>query len=109
MFVFPAFVRLRYTRPDLDRPFRVPGGMATAWVVSILATGWSLLATVNLLWPGIGTADPDAKLPAGFEQDRAAFELIVLSPVAILVAVCLVFFALAASRRASARRLPAGI
>jgi amino acid transporter len=99
VFIFPAFVRLRYSHPGLDRPFRVPGGMAGAWAVTLLSTGWSVLAAINLLWPGIGTADPDAKLPAGFEGDRVAFELIVLSPVAILLVVCVVFFALGARTR----------
>jgi hypothetical protein len=43
-----------------DRPFLAPGGPAVAWLITILATGWSLLVTACLLWPGLGTADPDA-------------------------------------------------
>jgi amino acid transporter len=30
LFIFPALVRLRYSRPDVPRPYRVPGGMAGA-------------------------------------------------------------------------------
>ena len=41
---------------------------------------------ICLLWPGFGTSDPDASLPAGFEGDRATFELLVLIPVAADVA-----------------------
>ena len=63
--------------PELERPFRVPGGLGVAWLISVVATGWSLLAAVCLLWPGFGTADPDAALPAGFEGQRLQFELLV--------------------------------
>ena len=63
----------------------MPGGTHVAWLVTCLATGWSLLATVCLLWPGLGTGDPDAALPAGFEGQRLQFELLVLSPVAAVV------------------------
>jgi amino acid transporter len=38
-------VRLRHDKPDLDRPYRVPGGVATAWVgtcASILVFAYSL-------------------------------------------------------------------
>jgi hypothetical protein len=48
--------------------------------LTILATGWSLLVTACLLWPGLGTADPDTALPAGFEGQRLQFELLVLAP-----------------------------
>ena len=70
LLIFPAFLALRHAEPGLDRPFRVPGGRRCAWLVTVLATGWSLLAAICLLWPGFGTADPDATLPAGFEGDR---------------------------------------
>ncbi len=102
LFIFPAFIRLRYSHARLDRPFRAPGGTATAWIVGLASTGWSLVAALSLLWPGIGTAHPDASLPAGFEGDRMAFELVVLSPVAAIVALCALFLLLGARVRASA-------
>src|SRR3954467_9779231 len=61
--VFPALIKLRYTYAHVPRPYRVPGGMAGAWLVSILTTGWAALATVALLYPGFGTAHPDESLP----------------------------------------------
>ena len=36
LFIFPALIKLRYSRPDVPRPYRVPGGMAGAWVCTIL-------------------------------------------------------------------------
>ena len=105
LFIFPAFVTLRLRRPDLARPFRVPGGMGVAWVVSILSTGWALLATICLLWPGFGTSDPDASLPAGFEGDRATFELLVLTPIALMLPLCAVLYYFGRTARSDA---PAG-
>ena len=93
LFIFPAFVALRIKRPDLERPFRVPGGMGVAWAVSIVSTAWALLASVCLLWPGFGTSDPDASLPAGFEGDRATFEMLVLIPVALTLPLCALLYA----------------
>jgi hypothetical protein len=55
-------------------------------VVTIAATGWSALAAACLLWPGLGTAHPDAHLPAGFAGQRGLFELLVLTPVVVIVA-----------------------
>jgi hypothetical protein len=43
LLIYPAFLALRLRHPGLDRPFRVP---ATAWLVTLLATGWSLLVSV---------------------------------------------------------------
>lgn len=43
--VFAAFIRLRHTRPDQPRPYRVPGGTIGAWVVGgtgVLAASASL-------------------------------------------------------------------
>lgn len=83
-----AFLALRLRRADLERPFLAPGGRAGA---TVLATGWSLLVTACLLWPGLGTAVPGASLPAGFEGQRLQFELLVLAPLAAVVAACTVF------------------
>jgi amino acid transporter len=91
LFIFPAFIALRIRRPELERPFRVPGGTPVAWLVSVVATGWSLLATGCLLWPGFGTTHPDASLPAGFEGERLEFELLVLSPLALVLLVACAF------------------
>lgn len=93
LFIYPAFLRLRSRNRDLDRPFRVPGGAVGAWLLTILATAWSLLAAVCLLWPGFGTAHPDAHLPAGFEGQRVEYELLTIVPIlAVLVAVSAYMF-----------------
>jgi len=88
LMIFPTFAVLRIRRPDIPRPFRAPGGNATAVLISVVSTAWALLAAVCLLWPGFGTAHPDAALPAGFEGQRKRFEILVLTPIVLLVPVC---------------------
>jgi amino acid transporter len=105
LLIFPAFLVLRLREPGLDRPFRVPGGTGLAWLVASLATGWSALAAICLLWPGLGTADPDAALPAGFASQRGQFELLILTPIAAVVAAVTVYH-LAARRRGRPARMP---
>src|SRR3954466_10456711 len=97
--IFPALVKLRYSHPHVPRPYRVPGGMAGAWAASILTTGWAALATVALLYPGFGTANPDDSLPEGFEGQRAAFEASQFIPLAILVGLGLIFYWMGAPTR----------
>ena len=84
--MFPSLHRLRRTHPGRPRAFRVPGGGAGALAASALATGWSALALAAALWPGLGTADPDAHLPDGFAGQRLAFTLTELVPLAAVLA-----------------------
>jgi amino acid transporter len=36
LFMFPAFLKLRYSEPGLERPFMVPGGKVGAWIMAII-------------------------------------------------------------------------
>ena len=98
LLIYPAFIVLRRSHPEIARPFRAPGGSFGAWTLTALATGWSLLAVVCLLWPGFGTNRPDDHLPAGFAGRRAEFELLVLTPIALVLAACGLYFLLARDR-----------
>ena len=37
LFMFAAAIRLRYSQPDKERPYRIPGGKAGIWLVSGIA------------------------------------------------------------------------
>src|SRR4249920_1668338 len=39
LLIYPAFLVLRFRRPNLPRPFRAPGGRAGAIAITVLATG----------------------------------------------------------------------
>jgi glutamate:GABA antiporter len=92
--IFPAVIKLRYKYPDVHRPYRIPGGTAGLWVVGILTTAWAAFTTVAIIYPGIGTSSPDSSLPSGFAGQRLQYELSQLVPLAIMVLVGILFYAL---------------
>jgi amino acid transporter len=101
--VFPALVRLRYREPSTPRPYRIPGGLAGAWVCCGLATLWVLLATIVQIWPGLGVGwfgtagNPDDSLPKDFT--RKVYELTQIIPLLALAGVAAVLYALGRRRR----------
>jgi amino acid transporter len=101
LFILPALVKLRYARPDVHRPYRVPFGMAGAWICSILPTVLCLLATIVLIWPGFGVTwfgaggDPNASLAfVGFSDQRLQYELSQIIPLAVIVVIGVMFYLL---------------
>ncbi len=46
LFMFAAAIRLRYSQPDRERPYRIPGGKAGIWLVAGIAFLTSLLSIV---------------------------------------------------------------
>ena len=58
--IFPAVIKLRYSHPDVPRPYRIPGGNVGLWTAGILTTAWAAFTTIAIIYPGIGTAHPDA-------------------------------------------------
>jgi amino acid transporter len=106
LFIFPALVKLRYSRPDVERPYRVPGGMAGAWICSVVPTFWALLATVALIWPGFGVnwfgagGNPNDDLAAlSFSHQRLQYELAQIVPLAVIVLIGVLFYFLGGTTR----------
>jgi hypothetical protein len=96
-FLFPyglLTAELRYSHPDVPRPYRIPGGTVGLWVVGILTTAWAAFTTLAIIYPGIGTSDPDASLPSGFGGERLEYTLTQLIPLAAMVLIGLLFYAL---------------
>ncbi len=85
LFVFPAFLSLRRRRPALTRPFRVPGGRAGAWTVTLLCEGYALITVGFALWP------PAASVPASL--GRLRFEAIQGGALALIIAVATACYA----------------
>jgi amino acid transporter len=103
--IFPAVIRLRYKYPDIPRPYRIPGGTAGLWVAGILTTAWAAFTTVAIIWPGLGTSDPNASLPSGFAGERMQYTLSQVIPLAVMILVGLGFYAL--GRRTRQQTVPA--
>src|SRR4051812_43800759 len=104
--VFPAVIKLRYTHPRVPRPYRIPWGNKGAWICGVLCTAWSMLATVALLYPGFGTSDPDSSLPDGWAGQRGAYEASQFIPLAVLIALGVLFYLMGAPTRAKAAEVP---
>jgi amino acid transporter len=99
VFIFPAVVRLRYTHPDVPRPYRIPLGNIGAWICGSLTTLWAALATAALVWPGFGigwfgtSGSADSALASvNFAGERLQFELSQFIPLAAIVLLGLVFY-----------------
>jgi glutamate:GABA antiporter len=104
--IFPAVIKLRYTHGHVPRPFRVPGGKLGVWLAGGLCTLWAAFATVALLYPGFGTAHPDSALPDGWAGQRGAYEVSQFVPLAVLIGIGLIFYALGAPTRRQTAQLP---
>jgi glutamate:GABA antiporter len=106
LFIFPALYILRRKFPQVERPYRVPGGDLGALVVTVLTTFWALLATVSLLWPGFASSSDlstwDDALPEGFEGQRLAYELSQVVPLSLFVGLGVLFYVLGAKTRRNA-------
>ena len=58
MLMFAAAIRLRYTQPDLERSYRVPGGMLGMWIIA--GTGFA-----GVVFAFIVGFFPPSQLPVG--------------------------------------------
>ena len=99
--IFPSLIKLRYSHPDIHRPYRIPFGKAGAWACGVLCTLWALLASIVGFFPGLGDGKllNDAALPEGFA--RGEYQLVVFIPFAVTLLVGLIFYWSGRKTRAS--------
>lgn len=83
--IFPSLIRLRTKFPTVERPYRIPGGRVSIWVIVGLTTFWAAFTTAMTLWPGLGTDTPDDFLPEGFADQRFLYEAMQLVPFLLLI------------------------
>ena len=90
--IFPALIKLRYSHGHVERPYKVPFGMAGVWICGVLTTFWAVLASVVGLFPGLGDGSllNDEALPEGFS--RGTFQLVVFIPLIVTVVIGLLFY-----------------
>ena len=53
LWIFPAVLKLRYSQPNVARPYVHPFGLAGIWISTGLVTGWILLGSWVAVFPGI--------------------------------------------------------
>ena len=89
LWIFPAVLKLRYTHPDVPRPYRHPWGTAGIWVSTILVTFWILLGSFEAVFPdvlekifGVGYGFKDS-----WGVSRGVFEALTLGTLGAIVLV----------------------
>ncbi len=96
--IFPALYLLRKNHSHVPRPFKIPGGDAVALLVSALCWLWALVASLELLFPGLlgriflGTPMSDALVGGDFEGQRAQYEISQLLPLGLILLLGLYFY-----------------
>jgi amino acid transporter len=82
---FPAFLLLRYKYPHVHRPYRVPGGMAGAWIVTLLPFAYAAIAAFFILIPSDSYV---STIGVG----RVTYELTQFIALAAIILLTLVFY-----------------
>ncbi|GER90408.1 putative amino acid permease [Dictyobacter vulcani] len=85
LFIFPNLLFLRYKQPEAVRPYRVPGGMPGAWIVSILAMFYTIIVSYFLLFP-----TDDAIKSAGVS--RLTYESTQLIALGAIILLTIIFY-----------------
>jgi amino acid transporter len=102
LLIFPAALKLRYSHPHIERPYRVPGGMAGMWIMVVLTTGWMVLGSWVALFPG--TLDRlfghSYSIHDSYGVSRIRFEAFTLGTLAVVVVIALLGYWSGASVRA---------
>jgi len=100
-FIFPALLVLRRKYPDAERPYRVPGGQAGAWLAVIITEAFVVVTVVTLLWPGAINAvfGQSYSIQSSWGVSRVFFESVTLGSLAVMIALGLAFWALGERKR----------
>jgi amino acid transporter len=91
IWIFPAALKLRFTHPDVQRPYRVPGRYGM-WIGALLITAWVTLGSWVAVFPG--TLERLFHVPYGFKDNwgvtRTKFEVYTFATLGIILAFALV-------------------
>jgi amino acid transporter len=85
--IFPAVIKLRYSHPDVPRPYRIPGGMVGAWIAGGICTAFILLASFVAVFPDV----IEQALGAGYNFketwgiSRMRFEVFTFGTLAVII------------------------
>jgi glutamate:GABA antiporter len=99
LLMFPTFLILRYKYPAVPRPYRVPGGLVGAWIVTLLPMAYMGIACYFLLIPS------DAYLQNN-HLDRLMYELTHFVPLACIVLLTIVLYVWGQGERQNRDVLP---
>lgn len=55
LFMYPAVIKLRYKEPNVERPYKIPGGIIGTWICGLLPTIGIVFAIICFALPPAGT------------------------------------------------------
>ena len=99
--IFPTVIKLRYTHPHVERPFKIPFGMAGVWFCGVICTMWAVFASIVGIFPGLGDGqflNDDAL--ADYDLSRAGYSSIAFGAIAVTFLVGVLFYWAGAKTRA---------
>ena len=101
LWIFPAAVKLRFSHGHVPRPYRVPGGARGMWAAGIITTFWVAVGSWVAVFPG--TLESLFGIDYNFKDtwgvSRGTYEALTLGTLAVILAIALVGYALAAPVR----------
>lgn len=91
LLIFPTVVRLRYKMPEVERPYRVPGGKWGLWISAGLIYAWVVLGSWVALFPGTleGLLGVDYDFLEVWGLGRLEFEMFTLGTVMVIILLAL--------------------
>jgi amino acid transporter len=108
LWIFPAALKLRFTHPEVPRPYRVPGGPAGIKWATALATFWVFLGSFVAVFPGV----LEKLFGVGYDfhdewgVSRGTYEALTLGTLGVVLAIALVGYWMGRDVRAHAAQLP---
>jgi amino acid transporter len=86
LFIFPAYIILRYKYPNVPRTYKVPGGMVGAWIVTLLPLAYAAVASYFILIP------TDATVSGYTGITRLTYELTQFIPLLAIFLLATIFY-----------------
>ncbi len=86
LFIFPAYIILRYKYPNVQRTYKVPGGMVGAWIVTLLPLAYAAVASYFILIP------TDSTVSSYTGITRLTYELTQFIPLIAIFLLATIFY-----------------
>jgi amino acid transporter len=108
LLIFPCVIKLRYARPHVPRPYRIPGGNIGAWIGGGVTLAWIILGS----WIAVFPDTIENSVGAGYNFhnywgiSRLRFEVFTLGTLAVIAVIGIIGYLMGASTRAATVDLP---
>jgi amino acid transporter len=108
LLIFPCVIKLRYARPGVPRPYRIPGGNTGAWIGGGVTLAWVVLGS----WIAVFPDTIENTVGAGYNFhdywgiSRMRFEVFTLGTLAVIAVIGVIGYMLGAPVRAATVEMP---